>query len=533
MSGDPLARLAPAQRALLELRLERRRAARAAAGIGPRPAGDAPVPLSFGQQRLWFVDQMESGSSFFNICAAVRLEGRLAAGVLRRALGDVVRRHESLRTVFVAPTGAPGAQPLQRVLAAGPPGIADLPLADLTALPVERREPEAQRLLATGTGAPLDLARGPLLRAWLMRLGPETHVLACVVHHVIADWWSLGVLVRDVAALYAAAAGRACPLPELPVQYPDFALWQRETLDERRLAGALEEWLRRLAGAPSFLPLPTDFPRPAVQSFRGAEERTDLPAELVAALRRCGQEHGCTLFMVVVALYGVLLHWLTGETDLVVSAPLGGRDRRETEDLIGMFVDTLLLRLRMSGNPCWRELLGRVREVVTDAYERRHLPCDRIIRELAPERSLGYSPMLQAGLNLVERDPLEEVSFPGLAARRFDLDPGIAQFELNLVVARAAGGHWLGVQYRTDLFRRATARGLLAQLRALFDLAVRRPDFDLREARELLAGLEERRLQEERRSRPASAGPRRLRTAAADRPIHRSRSEIHDTEVRR
>ncbi|MBW8875031.1 MAG: hypothetical protein JF614_08710 [Acidobacteria bacterium] len=530
-AGDSLARLTPAQRTLLELRLEKRRASRAATGIGRRPAGGAPVPLSFGQQRLWFVDQMESGSSFFNICAAVRLEGRLAAGVLRRALGAVVRRHESLRTVFVAPTGAPGAQPLQRVLPAAPAdiaGIAGLPLADLAALPEERREPEARLLLAAGTGAPLDLARGPLLRAWLVRLGPETHVLACVVHHIIADWWSLGVLVREVAAHYAAfAAGRPCPLPEPPVQYPDFARWQRETLDEPRLAGALAEWLRRLAGAPSFLPLPTDFPRPAVQSFRGAEERAELPEELVAALRRCGQEHGCTLFMVVVALYGVLLHWLTGETDLVVSAPLGGRDRDETENLIGMFVDTLLLRLRLSGNPCFRALLGRVREVVTDAYEGRHLPCDRIIRELAPERSLGYSPLLQAGLNLVERDPLEEVSLPGLAVRRFDLDPGIAQFELNLVVARAAGGHWVGVQYRTDLFRRATARGLLAQLRALFDLAVRRPGFDLREARELLAGLEERRLQEERHRRPASAGPRRLRATAGARPL------TYDTEVRR
>jgi amino acid adenylation domain-containing protein len=485
--------------------------------IARRSAAGASLPLSFGQERLWFVDQLEAGSGFLNIGAAVLLAGPLRPAALGRALAEVVRRHATLRAVF-APPAAGSTRPTWRALPVDVAAPVGLPLVDLAGLPAAAREDQTRRWLRRLAAAPFDLARGPLLRAALLRRGREEHVLAYVVHHIAADWWSLGVLAREATAIYAALLrGEPCPLLPPPLQYGDYAAWQRDALDERRLAAELDAWRSRLAGAPRFLPLPADLPRRRAQSFRGAETEIELPEELVAALRRVGRAQDCTLFMVVLALYAVLLNALTGATDLVVSAPVGGRDRGELEGLIGMFVNTLLLRVDLTGSPGFAALLARVREVATHAFEHRELPLERLIEDLAPERGLGYNPLLQASLNVIESDPLDGASLGGLALRRLDFDAPSGQFELNLVVLSTAAGSWARLQYRTDLFTAATAAGLLGRVRALFDLAVRRPAFDLGEAHEVLAAFAEQRLREARQAaeRTAAGGLRGRRQAAA------------------
>ncbi|MCP4662225.1 MAG: non-ribosomal peptide synthetase, partial [bacterium] len=341
-------------------------------------ARDRELPLSFAQQRLWFLDQFEPGSSVYNIPTVVPLPGAVPAELLERVFNEVVRRHESLRTTFAATAGRP-----RQVIAAE----LDLPLpvVDLQQPAAGEREAEARRLAAAEARRPFDLTRGPLVRVTLLRLAPENQVILVTIHHIVSDGWSMEVLRRELAVLFAAfLRGEPAPLPELPLQYGDFAHWQRQWLVGEVLEAELAYWRVELAGAPPCLELPCDRPRPAVQTFRGRHLGVALSRELSAALAALSREHGATMFMTLLAAFTTLLSRWTGETDVVVGSPIAGRNHKEIEDLIGFFVNTLVLRTDLAGGtanrgPTYREVLARVREVALGAYAHQDLPFEQLV----------------------------------------------------------------------------------------------------------------------------------------------------------
>ncbi len=466
--------------------------------VRPRGTG-GPVPLSFAQQRLWFIDRMEPGSSAYNLPSALRLRGPLDAAVLRRTLAGVVRRHESLRTVFA--DAADG--PVQVVL---PFAGAALPAADLSALPGEARERELLRLAAEEARRPFDLARGPLLRSLLVRLGGEDHAVLFTMHHVVGDGWSNGVLVGEVSALYAAlAGGLASPLPELPVQYPDYAVWQREWLSGERLEAQLGWWRERMEGAPPVLELPADRPRPAVPDPRGATLGFALPAELAAGLRELAVREGTTLFAVLLAGWQAVLARWSGQDDVVVGTPVAGRTRTELEGLIGFFVNTLVLRVDLGGDPSLRELVARVGEATLGAQAHQDLPFERLVEELSPERSLRHTPLFQVLFTLQNADEGE------LRLGAVEMEPlgpaeAAAKFDLSLVLAERGGQVAGALQYRAGLWEEATVRRMADHFRAALGALAADPDRRL-SAVELL-GEDERRLLVEAWSRSgAEAAP--------------------------
>ncbi|HEY2738142.1 MAG TPA: condensation domain-containing protein, partial [Thermoanaerobaculia bacterium] len=373
-------------------------AVRAGSGLAAPPieraSRDLELPLSFAQQRLWFIDQLEPGSALYNVPIVLRVSGELSVELLERALSEVVRRHEALRTVFTAA----GGRARQVIL---PPAGFFLSLEDLTDLAPELRQPAADAAMAAEAARPFDLARGPLFRAGLWRLGATEHRLLLNLHHIVSDGWSLGVLMREVAALYAAfAQDQPSPLPELPVQYADFAAWQQSWLSGEVLAAELAYWREHLAGAPLLLELPADRPRPAVQSLRGRMLPIALDAELSSSLAALARQQAATLFMVLLAAFESLLGRLSGAPEICVGTPIAGRTRQETEDLIGFFVNTLVLRGDLAADPAFVEHLAQVRAGTLAAYAHQDLPFEKLVEELAPERSLAHSPLFQVMLAL-------------------------------------------------------------------------------------------------------------------------------------
>ncbi|MBV9773819.1 MAG: AMP-binding protein, partial [Gemmatimonadetes bacterium] len=363
--------------------------ARVASPIERAPRG-RDLPLSFAQQRLWLVDRLEPGSAAYNMPYALRLGGGLDPGALRGSVDALVERHETLRTVFAERGGVPMqvVHPSLRVA---------LPTLDLADLPEAERERAAERLAQEEALRPFDLARGPLLRSTLLRLGAEEHVLLFTLHHIVSDGWSMEVLVREVSALYEGLRrGGGARLPELPVQYADYAIWQREQLGGEVLEAQLTYWRERLADAPPLLEIPTDRPRTAERSARAKSHDFTLPARVSQGLRALSRREGATLFMALLAAWQALLSKYAGQEDVVVGTPIAGRTRRETEGLIGFFVNMLALRADLEGDPTWAELVGRVREAALGAYAHQELPFERLVEELGVERSLTYTPVFQA-----------------------------------------------------------------------------------------------------------------------------------------
>ncbi|HKH48028.1 MAG TPA: amino acid adenylation domain-containing protein, partial [Thermoanaerobaculia bacterium] len=433
------------------------------AGRGALAPAIVPVPrtgaerLSFAQQRLWFLDRLEPDSPAYNIPVALRVEGRLRVDVLERALGEVVRRHEALRTSF----GEVDGEPVQVIAAAG---ALSLPVVDLAGLPRELREAEASRRIAEEALRPFALSRGPLLRAALLRLGAEEHAALLTMHHIVSDGWSMQVLVEEIGALYAAfAEGRPAPLPELPVQYADYAAWQRSWLSGGVLEAELGYWRGRLAGLPPQLELPTDRPRPAVQSHRGAVRPLALDPALSERLAALSRREGATPFMTLLAGWQALLGRWAGSEDLAVGTPIAGRNRQETEKLIGLFVNTLVLRGDLSGGPSFQELLGRVRQASLEAHEHQEIPFERLVEELAPERSLSHTPLFQV-LFVLQNVPRRALDLPGLRLAPLGAEVGTAKFDLSLGLTEEGGQIFGGLSYNTDLFDAATADRLLAHL---------------------------------------------------------------------
>jgi amino acid adenylation domain-containing protein len=450
---------------------------------------DRALPLSFAQERLWFLDRLQPGSAFYTIPAALRLEGELDVAALERALGQVVRRHEVLRTAFPEADGAP-------VQAVSPFAGFTLPVDDLSALDAGERDAEAARRASDEAARPFDLAAGPLFRARLLRLGDDAHVLLLSMHHTVSDGWSMGVLFRELSALYEAERGGEPALPALPVQYADYAVWQRGVLQGELLDRELAWWRERLTGAPALLELPTDHPRQAVQTYRGAYERVELPAALAARLRTLGRGEGATLFMVVLAAFQVLLGRYAGSDDVVVGTPVAGRTRGEVEDLVGLFANTLVLRTALDGDPSFRALLARVRAVTLGAYEHAEVPFEKLVEALHPERTLSHAPLFQVMFRLQEAGRAPAAMLGGVRAQGVEMSFAHVKFDLSLALSAHEGGLTGSLAYATGLFERATIQRLAGHLERVLEQVADDPDLPLSRL-ELLGGEERRRVLEE------------------------------------
>ncbi|KAB2674615.1 MAG: amino acid adenylation domain-containing protein, partial [Verrucomicrobia bacterium] len=423
-------------------------------------ARDRALPLSFAQQRLWFLDRMHAGSAAYHIPHATRLRGPLDVPVLARCLEELVRRHEILRTTFAGDEGEPGP-------AAGTGTVLCPEIPDLGNIPPKSREAEARRWIAEAVDQSFDLSRELPLKARLLRLDDDDHVFVLVLHHIASDGWSMGILWRELADLYDAFAdGRPSPLAPLPLQYADYAVWQREWFRGDVLEEQLAYWRRQLAGAPPLLELPTDFPRPAAQRHRGARRELVLDPALARDLRDLGRREGATLFMTVLAAWQLLLARLGGQDDVVVGTPIAGRNRAELEGLIGFFVNTLALRTDLSGNPTFRELLRRVRETTLAAYAQQDLPFGKLVEELQPERNAGHAPLFQV-LLVLQNTPRTTRTLRGIEAEPIDLDAAIAKFDLNLTLLEEGDGLRGALVYDADLFAPETIARWLGHLDTL------------------------------------------------------------------
>ena len=431
------------------------------------------LPLSFAQQRLWFIDRLEPGSSVYNFPAAVRLTGPLNVAALEQSLDEIVRRHEALRTTFAIVDGRPVQviAPLLRLT---------LPVVDLQMLPERDRELEVKRLAIEEAQRPFDLAEGPLLRATVLRLGEHEHVGLLTMHHIVADGWSTGILIRELAILYESyCSARPSPLPELTIQYADFAHWQREWLTGEILESQLIYWKQHLAGAP-LLELPTDHPRPATQTFRGAYQSLVLPKTVGDGLKALSRREGVTLFMTLLAAFQILLHRYTGQDDLVVGTPIANRNRLEVEGLIGFFVNTLVLRTDLSDNPSFSELLRRVRNICLGAYAHQDLPFERLVEELRPEPDLSRNPLFQVMFVLQNAAP-RELALPGMSLKPVEIDTGTTHFDLTLHVADADQGLVGTLAYNPDLFEAVTISRMLAYFSGLLETVATTPERRLSE----------------------------------------------------
>ena len=427
--------------------------------------GEEDPPLSLAQQRLWFFDQLQPGSSFYNLTRALRLSGDLRSEVLEAALAEVVRRHEALRTTVHTENG----EGIQRIAPAETPF--HLPMIDLSGL--EGREAAARQVILREARRPFDLASGPLFRANLLRLAEEQQILLLVMHHIISDGWSMDLLLRETVTLYrAASVGQPSPLPELEVQYPDYALWQRRWLSGEVLEEQLSWWRERL-GDPPVVELPLDRPRPHQHAFRGERLHFRLDAEVSEELRALGRQEGATLFMVLATGLFAWLHRVTGLEDLVVGTPVANRGRREIESLVGFFVNTLVVRGRFPDDPSFEEALDHVREQCLGAYAHQDLPFERLVNEVAPERDLGRSPLFQVMLALESPAPFH---FEGLEVEAVPVDLGAEIFDLSLALREGEGGveGWLGT--RGDLFDRTTAERFRRGLQTVFEAVAEDPE---------------------------------------------------------
>ncbi len=473
--GRRIQGLSPEKRALLEAHLLRRH--------GPVQTDDDPIPrrrpgdpapLSFSQLRLWFLDQWAPGSSTYNAGIALRLQGPIDIERLRAAFERVIDRHEAVRTVFRAPAGVP-----QQVVLDD--WTFELPEIDLSSLAEPARSVELSERLRVESRRPFDLAADVMLRGALFRLGAEAAVLLLVEHHIAFDGWSDAILFTEVAEVYAASgAGRAPQLPPLPVQYADFALWQR-----RRLAGPLLDrltayWRRQLAGAPPVLELPTDHPRPAMVTFGGGHHHFALEPGLAPGVAALGREEATTAYMTLLAGFAVTLHRWAGCSDICIGTPIANRGRVELEPLIGFFSNTLVLRVQLDGEMSFRSLLRRVKQTALGAYENQDLPFEKVVEAVAPPRNPQHNPLFQVNFR-VQSNPGEPLRLPGVDATPIVTDVGFSRFDLALELQLREHGLSGYVEYNEALFERTTASAFAARFGELLRDALDRPDVPILE----------------------------------------------------
>lgn len=433
--------------------------------IEPRPPGASP--LSFAQQRLWFLCQLEPANASYNIATALRIRGNLNIPALERCINEIIRRHEVLRTTFSVIDD----QPIQHIAAELRLEISVESLAGLSEALV-RAHAEGQ--------AVFDLERGPLVRAVLLDLGERDgvgdYVLLFTLHHIISDGWSAGILFGEFTALYSAfLEGRSSPLPELAIQYTDFAYWQRNWLRGETLERQARYWTGQLRNAPALLELPTDHPRPSVQSYLGSTYSFDLPPELGSALHRLAREQGVTIFAVLLAAFDALIGRYSRQTDICVGIPAAGRNRVETEGLIGFFVNTLVIRADLSGDPSFAELLHRVHKRALGAQDHQDFPFEKLVEEIQPVRDLSYSPLFQV-MFVLHNVPRGKAALPGVGVELLDVDYGTAKFDLILHATEAGQGFDTALEYSTDLFRRDTIIRMAGHWTTLLQDAAMQPE---------------------------------------------------------
>ncbi|MBR8840560.1 MAG: AMP-binding protein, partial [Stigonema ocellatum SAG 48.90 = DSM 106950] len=439
-----------------------------------------PVPreknlsLSFAQQRLWFLNQLEPNSPFYNIPTAVRLQGQLNLGALQESFNEMLRRHEALRTNFKTIEGQPVA-----VISKATPLL--LPVFDISELPSNQQQAEVRQLAYFEAQRPFDLSCDLVLRVKLLRLSEQEHIVLLTMHHIASDGWSKGVLVREFVALYQAfCTEQPSPLAELPIQYVDFAAWQRQWLQTEVLQSQISYWCKQLEGAPSVLELPTDHGRPAVVTFAGATYSFKLSQELSVAINKLSQQQGSTLFMTLLAAFQTLLGRYTGQEDIVVGSPIANRNRSEIEGLIGFFVNTLVLRTNLAGNPTFEELLTRVREMALGAYAHQDLPFEQLVEKLQPQRDLSHTPLFQV-MFVLQNAPMSVLELPGLTVSPIENDSGTAKYDLTLYMRQTAHGLVGTLEYNTDLFEQSTVSRMAGHLQTLLSGIVANPQQRLSE----------------------------------------------------
>ncbi|MBV9787345.1 MAG: hypothetical protein JOZ51_04180, partial [Chloroflexi bacterium] len=485
-----LAQLSPEQRRLLEL-LAHKQATQAASaataaetppaqgGTIPLRTTSGPAPLSFGQERLWLLDQFQPGSAFYNMPLVMRLDGPLDTHALHRSLNEILRRHEILRTTFTQ--GAPGSdsQPAQVVapelqLTLARDSVEDLPAAERESAALERVIAEAQR--------PFDLAHGPLMRGLLVRLDEQRHMLAVTLHHIVFDGWSMGIMLREIVALYPAfVADAPVPLPALPIQYADYATWQRQRLAAGTPGGLLEQqlayWKGELGGKVGALDLPTDRGRAAMPSFtaNGAKMPLHIARPLADALIDLSKQENGTLFMTLLAAFQALLHRYSGQQSILVGSPIANRNQDELEGMIGFFNNMLVLHGDLQGEPTFRELVGRVRGTTLRAYEHQELPFERLVAEFQPSQNMSRSPLFQVMFAL-QNAPRPAVEQAGLTLQAINVDLGVARFDLSLSIRESEQGLNATLLYNTDLFDAATITRMLEHYHTLLQSVVADPD---------------------------------------------------------
>ena len=455
--ANEIAGLPPDRRKLLELLLKREATPHERSLTIPRRDGVGPVPLSFAQQRLWFLNQLEPDSPAYNVPAALRLRGRLNVETLERTLTAIVRRHDVLRTTFKVIDG-------QAAQVVGDAWPWDLLVEDLSRYPQRLREARNRSLKEARL--PFDLSKGIAMRATLLRLDETDHVILLTLHHIVADGWSMGVLVREVAELYRAfSSGQKPSLPELPIQYADFTVWERELLNADALGTQIAYWKRQLGGRLPTLELPTDRMQSAASTQNGASLIFTLPSSLAQPLRGLCRQEKVTLYVLLLAAYAALLYRYTGQEDILIGTPTANRKRAETEPLIGCFINTLVMRINVSGNPSFRDLLGRVREVVLAAFEHDDVPFERLVEELRPERSQSHQRIFQVWF-VLQNAPTQTLELPGLTLSDFGLLRETSQFDLALSMTEAHEQLTAALNYSTDKFDAET----IAQMAEHFTL---------------------------------------------------------------
>ena len=466
---ERIAALSPQKRELLLQRLNQKKESVSLEKILPQSRESNTFPLSFAQQRLWFFEQLTPGNFTYHIVAGVRLTGTLEARSLDRSLNELVKRHEVLRTAFKTING----QPVQAIASNLEFKILEI---DLRSLPETERDREVERLIAAEAQQAFDLSQAPLLRAKLLHLSDSNWVLLLSTHHIIFDAWSMGIFIQELATFYQAfCTGKPSPLPELSVQYADFASWQRQWLQGEVLETQLAYWKKQLGGNLPVLNLPTDRPRPAVQTFRGAVHGFTIPKAIAEEMTQLSQREKATLFMVLLAAFKTLLYRYTGQEDILVASPIANRNRREIEELIGFFTNTLVFRTNLSRNPTFKELLGSVREVALGAYNHQDLPFEKLVEILQPERDLSHNPLHQVVFYL-RNVPTPQIKLPGVTLSNLEIEGKTAKFDLLLALEEGLEGINGTLEYSQDLFDASTARRIAGHFITLLESIAANPE---------------------------------------------------------
>ncbi|MBH8561813.1 condensation protein [Nostoc sp. CENA67] len=447
--------------------------------IKPQSRESNTFPLSFAQQRLWFLDQLEPGNPAFNICQFMQLTGLLNVVALEKSFQEVVKRHEILRTTFTIIDG----QPFQVI---NPTAVFQLKLLNLQKLSLDEREVEVLRLANEEAQQPFNLAKDCLVRVTLLQLSQTEHALFLSMHHIVSDGWSIGILIQEITTLYKAfSQGYPSPLPELPIQYADFAVWQRQWLQGEEMMTQLEYWKQQLGNRLTVLKMPSDRPRPTVQSYNGDSQFFVLEKAITEKLKTLYQREGITLFMTILAAFKILLHWYTKQEDIVVGTDIANRNQLETKGLIGFFVNQLVLRTNLSDNPSFKDLLKQVRQTTLDAYVHQDLPFDKLVEVLNPKRNLSQTPLFQVKL-VLENTQNHTFDFLGLKITPINLIKQAVQFDLLLELTEFEQGLFGLWEYNTDMYETTTITQISANFQLLLKAVATQPEASLNELKKII-----------------------------------------------